>query len=133
MKLQIAVDGKTYEVEVEIAEDDTVPRMYSAFVPSTAAAGSVSAAPAAGAKVAATTGSETVADESKVCRSPIAGVVIRVNVQLGQQIQLNDLLMVLEAMKMETNVTAPSAGKVRTIKVQPGDGVQLNQVLVEFE
>jgi biotin carboxyl carrier protein len=41
--------------------------------------------------------------------------------------------MVLEAMKMETNVTASVAGTVRTIKVAEGDGVRVNQVLVEFE
>ena len=73
------------------------------------------------------------ADEAKVCRSPIAGMVTRVNVQPGQQIQPNDLLLVLEAMKMETNVTSPVAGKVKNVKVAQGDGVQLNQVLVEFE
>ncbi len=72
-------------------------------------------------------------DESKVCRSPIAGMVTRVNVQPGQQIQPNDLLLVLEAMKMETNVTSPVAGKVKTVTVAQSDGVQLNQVLVEFE
>jgi methylmalonyl-CoA carboxyltransferase small subunit len=72
-------------------------------------------------------------DEAKVCRSPIAGIVIKINVQVGQQLQANDLLLVLEAMKMETNVTAPVAGKVKNIHVNPGDGVQVGQLLVEFE
>ena len=72
-------------------------------------------------------------DESKVCRSPIAGIVIKTNAQVGQQLQANDLLLVLEAMKMETNVTAPVAGKVKKLHVQPGDGVQVGQLLVEFE
>jgi methylmalonyl-CoA carboxyltransferase 1.3S subunit len=40
---------------------------------------------------------------------------------------------VLEAMKMETNVTAPVAGKVKSVSAQSGDGVKVNQVLVEFE
>jgi methylmalonyl-CoA carboxyltransferase small subunit len=60
-------------------------------------------------------------------------VVIRCNAQTGQQIQPNDLLLVVEAMKMETNVTAPLAGKVKNIRVQPGDPVQIGQVVVEFE
>ena len=47
--------------------------------------------------------------------------------------QPNDLLLVLEAMKMETNVTSPVAGKVKRVTVAQSDGVQLNQVLVEFE
>lgn len=129
MKLQIGIDGKIYEVEVEVTEDDNAPRYIppqsSTAVPSrTSSPAPAAAAPAAGAPVA---------DESKVCRSPIAGVVIHVNVQAGQQIQPNDLLLVLEAMKMETNVTAPVGGKIKAINVQPGDAVQVNQVLVEFE
>jgi methylmalonyl-CoA carboxyltransferase small subunit len=43
------------------------------------------------------------------------------------------VLLVLEAMKMETSVTAPVAGKVAAIKVNSGDSVQAGQVLVEFE
>jgi biotin carboxyl carrier protein len=41
--------------------------------------------------------------------------------------------MVLEAMKMETNVTAPRAGKVKNVRVGPGDSVKVNQVVVELE
>jgi methylmalonyl-CoA carboxyltransferase small subunit len=133
LKLQIAIDGKKYEVEVEIAEDDTQPRMYPAYVPpSSSTADGAPFVPAAGPKPLPA-GTEAVADESKVCRSPIAGVVIRCNAQTGQQIQPNDLLLVVEAMKMETNVTAPLAGKVKNIRVQTGDPVQIGQVVVEFE
>jgi methylmalonyl-CoA carboxyltransferase small subunit len=74
-----------------------------------------------------------VADESKVCRSPIAGMVVRVSAQVGQAIQVNDPLLVLEAMKMETVITSPSAGKVAKVNTNPGDAVQPGQVLVEFE
>jgi methylmalonyl-CoA carboxyltransferase small subunit len=42
-------------------------------------------------------------------------------------------MMVLEAMKMETNITAPVAGKIKKINVAHGDGVKVNQILVEFE
>lgn len=72
-------------------------------------------------------------NEAKVCRSPVAGVIVKLNVQPGQTLQTNDLMMVLEAMKMETNITAPVAGKIKTITVAHGDGVKVNQVLVEFE
>ena len=131
MKLQIGIDGKSYEVEVEITEDDAAPRPH--YIPAQAATTVLTAAaPAAGAAKAAA-GDAPVADEAKVCRSPIAGMVTRVSVQPGQQIQPNDLLLVLEAMKMETNVTSPVAGKVKGVIVAQGDGVQLNQVLVEFE
>ncbi len=128
MKLQIAIDGKKYEVEVEVAEDDTQPRMYQGYVPSqSSTADNAPLAPAAGPRPLPV-GTEVVADESKVCRSPISGVVIRCNVQIGQQIQPNDLLIVVEAMKMETNVTAPVSGTVKNIRVKPGDAVQVGMV-----
>jgi methylmalonyl-CoA carboxyltransferase small subunit len=60
-------------------------------------------------------------------------VVARVSVQPGQSIQINDVLMVLEAMKMETVITAPIAGKVAHIEANVGDAVQQGQVLVVFE
>jgi methylmalonyl-CoA carboxyltransferase small subunit len=63
----------------------------------------------------------------------VAGVVVRVNAQPGQQIQANDPLLVLEAMKMETNITSPAPGKIKAINANVGDGVQMGQVLVEFE
>ncbi len=132
MKLQIAIDGKTYEAEVEVLEDDAMPRQQSnvpyqplhATVPShPVAAGAQSPAPA----------TKESAGEDKLCRSPVTGVVIKVNVAPGQAIQANDLVMVLEAMKMETNVTAHCAGTVKNVRVAQGDGVKLNQVVVEYE
>jgi methylmalonyl-CoA carboxyltransferase small subunit len=133
VKLNIAVDGKTYEVDVEVQDDDH-GRALGGYIPPHPPSSSVvmpsapiAAAPAAGRAPAAGV------DDAKICHSPIAGIVIKVNTQIGQQLQANDLLMVLEAMKMETNVTAPVAGKVKDIYVRPGDGVQVGQVLVEFE
>ena len=78
-------------------------------------------------------GSATVADESKVCRSPFSGTVAKISAQAGQTIQVNDVLLILEAMKMETVITAPIAGKVAKINVNVGDAVQQGQVLIEFE
>lgn len=130
MKLQIGIDGKTYEVEVEVLEDDAIQRQpnYGPYpvVPST-----VSAA-ASVPRTQPPTAEENV-DEEKLCRSPVAGVVIKVNVTAGQSIQANDLIVVLEAMKMETNVTAPGTGKVKAVRVAQGDPVKVNQVVVEFE
>ena len=129
MKLKITIENKTYEVDVEAAEPEHVqppPRGYvvePASVRVPAAAPSTAAAPSGGA----------VADESKVCRSPISGIVVKVAAQPGQSIQTGDILLVLEAMKMETNITAPIAGKIAKITVNAGDGVQGGQVLVELE
>jgi methylmalonyl-CoA carboxyltransferase small subunit len=133
VKLNIAVDGKTYEVDVEVQEDDH-GRALGGYIPPHPPSASivmpsapVAAAPAAGRAPAAGV------DNAKVCHSPIAGIVIKISAQVGQQLQANDLLLVLEAMKMETNVTAPVAGIVKDIYVRPGDGVTVGQVLVEFE
>jgi methylmalonyl-CoA carboxyltransferase small subunit len=130
VKLQIGIDGKTYLVDVEVMEEDTVARTPG-YLPPFPGSATVPSAPAPSA--AKSPVAETHVNEGKVCRSPVAGVVLRVSAQPGQQLQPHDLMIVLEAMKMETNVTAPVAGKVKLITVQPGDGVKVNQVLVEFE
>ncbi|MEW4569251.1 acetyl-CoA carboxylase biotin carboxyl carrier protein subunit [Tautonia sp. JC769] len=130
MKLKITVDGNVYEVEVEVAEPET-PR--HSYVPPLGHA-RVSAAPTVTAPSTAPAGQQApVADESKVCRSPLAGVVSRVAVKPGQAIQVNDILIVLEAMKMETVITAPVAGTIAKINASEGDGVSQGQVLIEFE
>ena len=48
-------------------------------------------------------------------------------------VEAGELMLVLEAMKMETNVTAPHAGIVKTVSVKPGDPVKVNQFLLEME
>jgi methylmalonyl-CoA carboxyltransferase small subunit len=132
MKLRITVDQKTYEVDVEVTEDDHAPvGQPHAYIPA-APTGVPSAAPPPP-RAAAPAGPAGNVAEDKVCRSPVAGVVVRVNAQAGQQIQANDPLLVLEAMKMETNITSPVAGKVKAVNANVGDGVQVGQVLVEFE
>ena len=132
MKLQIGIDGKAYEVEVEVVEDDEAPHPRHDATAYPLIPATVSSMPAAAPKTTAPPAPE-IGDEGKFCRSPVTGVVIKVNVKPGQQIQANELIMVLEAMKMEANVTAPGAGKVKNVRVAPGDSVKVNQVVVEFE
>jgi len=129
LKLQIGIDGKTYEVEIEVLEDDSTPRMPN-YGPYPVVPATIQPAPTA--RTASQVAEENV-DEEKVCRSPVAGLVITVNVSPGQSVQINDSLLVIEAMKMETNVTSPVAGKVRNVKVAQGDAVKANQIAVEFE
>ena len=132
MKLEISIDGKRYEVEVEAIEEDTGPK-YRDYIPQPAPTTIHTVSLPVPSASAAAAGTETGVDEDKVCRSPVAGLVTRINVQPGQQLQAEDLLIVLEAMKMETNVMAPSAGKVKTVRVRQGDAVKVNQILIEFE
>ncbi len=130
MKLNITIDEKTYEVEVDAAEPES-----PAAMPYNLGGVNIGSAPPrvpAAAPVAPPAGSKAV-DEEKVCRSPVSGIVVRVAAQVGQSLQTGDILLVLEAMKMETNITAPWAGKIANIGVKQGDGVQAGQVVVEFE
>lgn len=128
MKLNITVDGKLYEVEVEASEPEPQQPVYLPPTPTR-----IGAAPVVAPPPAAAAGGPPVENEDKVCRSPIAGTVTRVLAQPGQTIQPGDVLLVLEAMKMETNITAPIAGKVASLPVKAGDAVQGGQVLVAFE
>ena len=122
MKIQIVIAGKAYEVEADVeGENDSLAGaspVQSVLLPTVP-------------RRSTSTGGD--ADESKVCRSPVAGIVVRVCVQPGQQSQVDDLIVVLEAMKMETSVIAPIAGQVKSVKVGPGEAVKLHQILVEFE
>jgi methylmalonyl-CoA carboxyltransferase small subunit len=131
LKLQVGIDGKTYEVEVEVLEDDAMPRQQNYGTHSTPPA-AVQPVTAAGAQTQAPAAEEAV-DDKKLCRSPVNGIVIQVNVEPGQTVQANAPIMVLEAMKMETNVTAHSAGTVKKVRVAKGDSVKVNQVVVEFD
>lgn len=128
MKLTITINNKTYEVDVEAAENETP----SLRIPMTMAPASVQV-PAPQASAAPKPVGQSPVNEEKVARSPVSGIVVRAAAQPGQTLQVGDVLLVLEAMKMETNVTSPVAGKVKSINVAPGDSVQNGQVVVEFE
>lgn len=133
MKLRITVDDKTYEVEVEVAETDHASLPPSYPVGSARLVGSAaSAAPRPPAGRVTGAPPAAVADESKACRSPVSGIVVKVFVQAGASISAGDPILVLEAMKMETNITAPVSGVIADIKVVAGDRVQTGDVLVEF-
>ncbi|TLU82752.1 MAG: acetyl-CoA carboxylase biotin carboxyl carrier protein subunit [Chlorobium sp.] len=132
MQLQLIIDGKKYIVDVEVIEGEEVRMLpdYSELtstIQSHQAPLPVFLQPQPAAPV-----SDGLPDE-KVCRSPIAGIVQRVNVQVGQKLQVNDLLVVLEAMKMETNITAHAAGTVKCILASPGEAVKSGQALIELE
>ena len=128
MKLKITLGDKTYDVDVEVA-DEVAPRPTSSFIVEPAAV-RLPATPLQPAPAAPTGPAKS---EEKVCRSPVTGTVVRLVAQPGQSIQHGDVLLVLEAMKMETNITAPVAGKIAVIPVNPGDSVKAGQVVVELE
>ncbi len=132
MQLSLTIDGKKYVVDVEVIEGEEA-RMPTSFPQPVSTIQSRNPEPPQAARPQP---SKPVADnlpDEKVCRSPIAGIVSRVNVQVGQKLQPHDLLVVLEAMKMETNITAHAAGTVKAIMTTPGEAVKSGQALIEFE
>ena len=131
MKLNITIDEKIYEVEVEAAEPEA-PAMPQ-YNMTGLSIGSAPLRVPAGAAAGAPPAEAAPANEAKVCRSPVSGIVVRVAAQVGQTLQAGDILLVLEAMKMETNITAPAPGKIASIRVKQGDSVQGGQIVLEFE
>jgi pyruvate carboxylase subunit B len=68
-----------------------------------------------------------------VLKAPMPGLVVRVQVQPGENVAAGDSLVVLEAMKMENELKAGAPGVVKSVRVAPGEVVEKGQVLVEFE
>ena len=128
MKLKVTVDGRVYEVEVEVAPEE--PQVLPTFMVQGAAA-TIPVGAAPNAETPSDDGAGV--DESKVCRSPISGIVVKSNVRAGEMIEKGDLLFVLEAMKMETEITTPIGGKVAEVKVNLGDSVKSGQVVLVWE
>lgn len=126
-KLRVTVDGKPYEVLVEILDEGApaAPARPASVQPAHISSASVSA-PATSAHAA------HAASAPGDVNSPLAGKVVSVEVQPGQTVEANTQLLTLEAMKMNTYVYAPSAGAVKEILVQPGDAVEEGQVLVRM-
>jgi methylmalonyl-CoA carboxyltransferase 1.3S subunit len=131
VKLKITIDEKTYEVDVEAEEVEQSSHASGPYAPAAVQFAPVMLPPVANPGSAPKSGGDVA--EDKVCRSPIVGVVVRTNAQEGQQVRVDDPLLVLEAMKMETTITSPVSGKVKKFMVAPSESVQSGQVLVEFE
>jgi biotin carboxyl carrier protein len=135
MKLQINIDGKQYEADIEVLEDERAESGGNAGRPMpTRTVGNSVPPPAAGApKSPSAPAPPTTASGDKVCKSTIVGIVVKVLVQPGQVVKAGDTLIVLEAMKMESNVASPVAGTVKAVFANAGESVKKGQVMVEFE
>lgn len=137
MKLRISVEGKAYDVDVEVLEEGNghspshVPHV-AAPVASAPMARPVSVPPPAAPAPAAAPSNGNGGGE-RVVKAPIVGTVMSIKVKPGDNVELNQVLLVMEAMKMETNIASPIPGKVKAVLAVPGDAVKAGQVLVEFE
>lgn len=129
MKYKVTLNNKTYEVEVEAGEAMLVDEYeaYAPAAPAPAAAPVAAAAPAAAAP-AAPAGGALAAGE--VIKSPMPGNILKINVSQGQQVKEGEVLLILEAMKMENEVVATKAGSVAQIVVAKGAVVETGAPLV---
>jgi biotin carboxyl carrier protein len=66
-------------------------------------------------------------------KAPMPGLILDINVAVGQEVKENDSLLILEAMKMENVLTSPRDGVIKSVSVAKGDAVDKNQLLIEFE
>ncbi len=123
MKYNVTLNGKTYEVEVE--KTDAVITNVTNAIPATlpiAPAAPVATPSPLAAPVSAMAGTEVL--------SPMPGTILTVNVVVGQSVKAGDLLLILEAMKMENEIAAPGDGTVLQILVQKGSTVESDSPLV---
>ncbi|MBM4130950.1 acetyl-CoA carboxylase biotin carboxyl carrier protein subunit [bacterium] len=135
-KLRLTLNGKVYEVVVEVLEDDEqyvtggnlpsartaggAPRVKTAAAPAPAPAAPAAPRPAGG----------TV--DPNTILAPIAGTVQKVFVQAGTHVEEKTPVILLDAMKMDTYIHAPRTGEVAEVCVAPGDTVQVGVVLLRY-
>ncbi len=130
MKYKVTLNNRTYEVEVEQGQAMLVDE-YEAYAPAAPApAAPVAAAPAAAAPAttAAPAGAALAAGE--VVKSPMPGNILKINVSQGQKVNEGDVLIVLEAMKMENEIVATKSGTVAQIVTAKGAVVETGAPLV---
>ena len=123
MKYELTLNGRNYEVEVELA-DPMLMQEFQSYAPAPAAP-AAEAAPAA-APVAA----PVVTGEGDCVDSPMPGNILKVNVTAGQTVKEGDVLVVLEAMKMENDIMAPKSGTITQVAVEKGATVETGTPLV---
>ena len=128
MKYKVTLNNRVYEVEVEQGEAMLVNE-YELAAPAVAApaAAPVAVAPAAAPAAAPAVGALAAGE---VVTSPMPGNILKINVTQGQKVNEGDVLIVLEAMKMENEISATKSGTVAQINVTKGAVVETGTPLV---
>ena len=126
MKYIVKINGVTYEAEVEEVGGSVATAPVSA-----PAAGQATVAPKA-APVAAPAPSAPKSAGMQTMNSPMPGTILKVNVKPGDSVKKGDVLLVLEAMKMENDITMPCDGVIASVNVNQGASVNTGDVLVSY-
>ena len=129
MKYNVSFNGRTYEVEVEVCEPISLTEFQAIAPAAPVAAAPVAEAPVA-APAAAAPAAPAITGAGEAVNAPMPGTILKVNVQNGQAVKAGDVLVVLEAMKMENEILAPKAGTVTQVAVQKGSNVDTGAPLV---
>ena len=108
---KVTVNGTVYEITLEVVDKSEIKTPAAPV-----------AAPAAAPAVAPAAGATTIT-------APMPGTILKVNVTNGQAVKKGDVLMVLEAMKMENEIMAPADGTVSSVSVASGASVESGAVL----
>ena len=128
MKYKVTLNGRTYEVEVEHGKAILLDE-YEAIAPAPVAAAPVAAAPAAD-PAAAPAAAPAVTGAGEAVNAPMPGNILKVNVKAGDAVKEGQVLVVLEAMKMENEIMAPKNGTVTQVVVSKGSTVDTGAALV---
>lgn len=131
MKYKVTLNGRTYEVEVEAGKAMLLDE-YEAIAPTAAPVAAPAAAPAPVAAPAAAPAPAAAAAPvaGEAVTAPMPGNILKVNVTEGQAVKEGDVLVVLEAMKMENEILAPKACTVKQVLVSKGATVDTGATLV---
>jgi biotin carboxyl carrier protein len=133
MKMRITVEGTSYDVEVEMLDEENGAPGSGKLASTRRADVPRPASPAASVPTPVAPSAPPAGGGGKQVKSPIAGTVQSVSVKPGDRVEVNDTLLVLEAMKMESAVASPIAGVVKAVHAEAGKAVRMADVLVEFE
>ncbi len=117
---RVELNGKSYTVQVEKEEAIVSPKI-AAVKPSQSGGDFVDVP------------EQVITGNAGSIKSPLPGNVSKIKVQEGQAVKAGDVLMTLEAMKMENEIMAPAAGKVKKIYVTEGKAVQQGEALIDLE
>lgn len=133
MKYKVTLNGKTYEVEVEVGKVVLLDE-YEACAPAPAAAPAATAAPAAPAALAAPAAAPAPApvalSDGEPVNAPMPGNILRIDVKEGDKVKAGQTLLILEAMKMENEIAAPKDGTVVQIATSKGAVVETGTPLI---